>query len=438
MIEANFYSGNLAREFWFDVVDLHYHFRFLQDLHATDGTHWNPRAHRHLTKVLLTHMADAWQVELQKNRPLMSIPKLAKTQTQQSSPWRNVESNAPRPIPSLWTNGSARDPFYFKRSSHLHRHAHYKKRLRARSAQGDQFPGSLPSGLYHEHNPLPSVGLPDPRNSPPGSDSRPISSFERPQPIPEYYPPAPERGGYDRWPVGSSEQEHPPQPGPNFNPHAPRCVGRDSWPIPSFEEEQCFPRHDGGHSHDPFHAGCDAKPIIGQERYPQPNAGYSWVPDSIGGDSRPICFLEPSAQFYLCPYVHPFQDGRPTSFATWESRFHPNSPPHFPQDVGDANRPSIVEEELYLQPSPHNYFQDTHGPDDDSWVMGLPEQAQWPPPHPRRDLPVHHNVRNGPWSRDGDEGDQSFPLQMEGTFLVFCQLFQGGEKLTPSFELEVS
>ncbi|XP_013918829.1 PREDICTED: PC-esterase domain-containing protein 1A-like [Thamnophis sirtalis] len=70
MIEANFYSSILAQGFWFDTLDLHYHFRFLQDLHAVDGMHWNARAHRYLTKLLLTHLADAWQVELKK-QPLL-------------------------------------------------------------------------------------------------------------------------------------------------------------------------------------------------------------------------------------------------------------------------------------------------------------------------------------------------------------------------------
>ncbi|ETE57933.1 hypothetical protein L345_16345, partial [Ophiophagus hannah] len=71
MIEANFYSANLAQRFWFDVLDLHYYFRFLQDFHSPDGIHWHFRAHRYLTKLLLTHLAEAWQVQLEKQRLLM-------------------------------------------------------------------------------------------------------------------------------------------------------------------------------------------------------------------------------------------------------------------------------------------------------------------------------------------------------------------------------
>ncbi|XP_060548251.1 PC-esterase domain-containing protein 1A-like [Pantherophis guttatus] len=409
MIEANFYSTNLAQAFWFDVLDLHYYFRFLQDLHAPDGTHWDLRAHRYLTKLLLTHLAEAWQVQLQKQRQLMDIQKFRKT-----SPWRNLDPAPPQLIPTLWTNGSARD-FYSRRPSHLSRKA-YKKRLRARLSQCHHSPvqlGGPYDGLHQEHNhPCPSAALPDPRNSPTGLYRGPIISSECPQPIPGYYPCGPEHGSYDRWPVGSSEQEHCPPPGPNFNSFTPPCVGWESWSVPSFEGEQGLPSYYDGHSHDPFHAGCDATPISGQEHHPQPDAGYSWVPDSSGGHSRPIDVLEQGVPFYPGPYDPPFQDGRLGSFADQGPRFHPNSPPHFSQGVGDASTPlNIVEQEQCLQP--HHYFQEAHGPDDDSWVMGLPEEGPWPPFHPRRDFPVPQDVRSGPWSTDGDEGDPGFSFRIE-------------------------
>ncbi|XP_026577930.1 uncharacterized protein LOC113450830 isoform X2 [Pseudonaja textilis] len=189
-------------------------------------------------------------------------------------------------------------------------------------------------------------------------------------------------------------------------------MGWDSWPISSsLEGGWCLSRYYGGRSHDPFHAAYDATPLNGQEYCPQPNASYSSVPDS-----RALHRVEPGVQFYSDPYVSPFQDDRLTSFAPQGSRAHPDSPPSFPQDVGEASRPlSTVEQGQGLQP--HHYCQAAQGPDDDSWVMGLPERAPWLPFHPRRDLPAHHNVRSGPWSTGGGEGDSGFPSHAEDVSL---------------------
>ncbi|XP_013918831.1 PREDICTED: uncharacterized protein LOC106546480, partial [Thamnophis sirtalis] len=321
-----------------------------------------------------------------------------------SSPWRSVDPASPQQIPTLWTNGSYRGSFYSRRPSHL-RHAH-RKRLRGRP--GQRYPND---GLRHEYDPWPSAPLPDHGNSPIGLDSRPISSSEGPQPVLGYSPHGPERGGYARWPVGSSEEEHCLQPGPSFNFHAPLCLDQVSWPIPSFGGEQGLPHYyDDGHAHeDPFHAGCDATPIRGQEHRPPPNAGSSWVPDSSGGHNGPVHFLEPGLQFY------PFTDQGP--------RFHPYSFSYFPQGVGDASTPlSIV-----TQAPPH-YFQAAHGPGYENRVVGFPEEAPWPPLHPRRDLPVHRDVRTGPWSTDGGEGDWGSPLHAEENH---PSCFSGPESFPP-------
>ncbi|KAH0615723.1 hypothetical protein JD844_026076 [Phrynosoma platyrhinos] len=69
LIEANFYSASLACCYRFDVLDLHYSVRFLESQHAKDGIHWNKWVHRGITKLLLTHMAEAWGVKLEKRRP---------------------------------------------------------------------------------------------------------------------------------------------------------------------------------------------------------------------------------------------------------------------------------------------------------------------------------------------------------------------------------
>ncbi|XP_056298154.1 PC-esterase domain-containing protein 1A-like isoform X2 [Pseudoliparis swirei] len=69
VIEANFYGGRLAEEYGFDVLDLHFHFRFSLQHRRADGIHWDALAHRHISSLLLRHAADAWGVELQAPPP---------------------------------------------------------------------------------------------------------------------------------------------------------------------------------------------------------------------------------------------------------------------------------------------------------------------------------------------------------------------------------
>uniref|UniRef100_A0A8D0HU51 Family with sequence similarity 113 n=1 Tax=Sphenodon punctatus TaxID=8508 RepID=A0A8D0HU51_SPHPU len=69
VIEANFYSAVLAKDRCFDVLDLHYHFRFDVWNRTKDGVHWNNVVHRKITHLLLEHVADAWGVEIPKKRP---------------------------------------------------------------------------------------------------------------------------------------------------------------------------------------------------------------------------------------------------------------------------------------------------------------------------------------------------------------------------------
>lgn len=64
VIEGNFYSATVADLHKFDVLDLHYHFRFELQNRVKDGIHWNPIAHRRVTHLLLSHIADAWNVEV--------------------------------------------------------------------------------------------------------------------------------------------------------------------------------------------------------------------------------------------------------------------------------------------------------------------------------------------------------------------------------------
>ncbi|MBN3313924.1 PED1A protein, partial [Atractosteus spatula] len=64
VIEANFYSAALADRHGFDVLDLHFHFRRRLQHRTGDGVHWGPAAHRHISCLLLRHVAEAWGVRL--------------------------------------------------------------------------------------------------------------------------------------------------------------------------------------------------------------------------------------------------------------------------------------------------------------------------------------------------------------------------------------
>nr|XP_012603987.1 PC-esterase domain-containing protein 1B-like [Microcebus murinus] len=70
VLEANFYSAAEAGRHGFDVLDLHFHFRHAGQHRQRDGVHWDEWAHRHLSMLLLAHLADAWGVELPCREPV--------------------------------------------------------------------------------------------------------------------------------------------------------------------------------------------------------------------------------------------------------------------------------------------------------------------------------------------------------------------------------
>ncbi|XP_036620350.1 PC-esterase domain-containing protein 1A [Trichosurus vulpecula] len=70
VLEANFYCSMLADGHRFDVLDLHFHFRHAVQHRRLDGIHWDQHAHRHVSQLLLAHVAEAWGVEA----PRRSIP----------------------------------------------------------------------------------------------------------------------------------------------------------------------------------------------------------------------------------------------------------------------------------------------------------------------------------------------------------------------------
>lgn len=65
VIKANLNSSRLASSYGLDVLDLHFHFRLSLQNRMPDGVHWNAVAHRHISTLLLQHVADAWGVKLQ-------------------------------------------------------------------------------------------------------------------------------------------------------------------------------------------------------------------------------------------------------------------------------------------------------------------------------------------------------------------------------------
>ncbi|XP_058414411.1 PC-esterase domain-containing protein 1B isoform X1 [Diceros bicornis minor] len=70
VVEANFHSSVEAKKHGFDVLDLHFHFRHACQHRQRDGVHWDERGHRHLSQLLLAHLADAWGVELPQRQPV--------------------------------------------------------------------------------------------------------------------------------------------------------------------------------------------------------------------------------------------------------------------------------------------------------------------------------------------------------------------------------
>ncbi|XP_044132435.1 PC-esterase domain-containing protein 1A-like isoform X6 [Bufo gargarizans] len=68
IVEGNFFSATLADLHKLDVLDMHYHFRCNLRLRCKDAVHWNQVAHRKYTQILLTHIAQAWGVEVPKGK----------------------------------------------------------------------------------------------------------------------------------------------------------------------------------------------------------------------------------------------------------------------------------------------------------------------------------------------------------------------------------
>lgn len=60
ILEANFYARQIVSAYGYDFLDLHFYFRDKIHRRVNDGIHWDMTAHRRITNLLLSHMADAW------------------------------------------------------------------------------------------------------------------------------------------------------------------------------------------------------------------------------------------------------------------------------------------------------------------------------------------------------------------------------------------
>ncbi|KAI4454728.1 sarcoma antigen ny-sar-23 [Holotrichia oblita] len=56
VVQANDFVTKTLKSYNVDIIDLHYHMKFLIDYRANDGIHWNPEAVRFITNLFLTHL----------------------------------------------------------------------------------------------------------------------------------------------------------------------------------------------------------------------------------------------------------------------------------------------------------------------------------------------------------------------------------------------
>lgn len=170
VMEANFYSSVEAARHGFDVLDLHFHFRHAGQHRLSDGVHWDERAHRYLSQLLLAHVADAWGVIL---------------------PAHNTVGRWIRDVPAERQPDRAD-----RRQPRDHHHCEQREPPGARHS---------PSSRYHHHH-TPQRASSHPRNLPSRREDRiPSSPSSQPQPFHRDSPRR--RHGYSRE-VNSVDREH--------------------------------------------------------------------------------------------------------------------------------------------------------------------------------------------------------------------------------------
>ncbi|KAL5021719.1 hypothetical protein ScPMuIL_000874 [Solemya velum] len=64
ILEGNFFARKIVVSHGFDVLDLHFFLRHHLHRRAEDGIHWDMTAHRRITNLILTHIAEAWGIKM--------------------------------------------------------------------------------------------------------------------------------------------------------------------------------------------------------------------------------------------------------------------------------------------------------------------------------------------------------------------------------------
>ncbi|GJQ81918.1 hypothetical protein Trydic_g20386 [Trypoxylus dichotomus] len=64
VVQANEFVADTLRAYNVDILDLHYHLKFLIEFRGGDGIHWTPTAVRFMTNLLLTHISICWGCSL--------------------------------------------------------------------------------------------------------------------------------------------------------------------------------------------------------------------------------------------------------------------------------------------------------------------------------------------------------------------------------------
>ncbi|XP_237227.3 PC-esterase domain-containing protein 1B-like [Rattus norvegicus] len=207
VMEANFYSSVEAARHGFDVLDLHFHFRHAGQHRLSDGVHWDERAHRYLSQLLLAHVADAWGVIL---------------------PAHNTVGRWIRDVPAERQPDRAD-----RRQPRDHHHCEQREPPGARHS---------PSSRYHHHH-TPQRSSSHPRNLPSRREDR-IPSSPTSQPQPFHRDSSRRRHGYSRE-VNSVDREH--RPGPIRRVYSHHEI-RASSPYPSRHHSEPHRSH-RRHSH---------------------------------------------------------------------------------------------------------------------------------------------------------------------------------------------
>ncbi|XP_042535274.1 PC-esterase domain-containing protein 1B-like [Dipodomys spectabilis] len=124
VMEANFYSSTAAGRYGFDVLDLHFHFRRAAQHRQPDGVHWDEVAHRHLSQLLLAHVADAWGVVLHSPDPvgrwIADAPSDRHSDTRDRRQCQGRRGD-PRPLPLPWHQPAAPPCRSPRRAEHPYR-----------------------------------------------------------------------------------------------------------------------------------------------------------------------------------------------------------------------------------------------------------------------------------------------------------------------------